>query len=144
MSTEADRTVRPGDKIEWVSPSPHRIRFGGSVPNPTPGGPAIQLTPLTTINNNLSFVPQLTESGGIAQGNQGQTVTATVKDTATPDVTFIFTCGFHTSGMISHPFKIVAATPGQAPRTLKIRATPALQWLLRKDDGTDVQIDTTP
>src|SRR5262249_36495146 len=121
-----------------------RIRFGGSVSNPTPGAPAIQLTPFTTITNILSFVPQLTESDGIAQGNQGQTVTATVKDTAAPGVTFIFTCGFHTSAMISHPFKIEAAPPGQAPWTLKIRGTLALQWLLRKDDGTDVQIDTTP
>jgi hypothetical protein len=45
--------------------------------------------------------------------------------------------------MLSHPFQVQAKATGQPSRTLKIRVE-GLKWILRKDDNTDVQVDTTP
>jgi hypothetical protein len=138
-----DLVVKPGDTIEFASPSPHRLRFGGSVQNAAdPTGPAIQLTPWIEVEKIFTFTPALTVNAGIAMGAPGQTVTATVKETASAGATFVFTCGQHPPAMLSLPLT-VAAKEGTA-RELKIRAANLFKWLLKKADGTEVQIDTTP
>ena len=138
-----DLIVKPGDTIEFASPSPHRLRFGGSVQDAAnTTGPPIQLTPWTEVEKILTFTPALAVNAGIAMGAPGQTVTATVKETASAGSTFMFTCGQHPAAMLSLPFTVAAK--GGPERALKIRAANVLKWLLKKADGTEVQIDTTP
>ena len=137
MSTDEDRTVRPGDRIEWSGPAPHRVRFGGTV-----GSPPAPLTPLSDIERVLSFSPPLTVSGTTGSSDVGGTpmLAATVRDDAAASgvTAFNFTCGRHPADMLSLPFKI-ASKDGQPPRILKIKAV-GLDWMLEKAGG-DLKVD---
>lgn len=139
-STPADRTVRQGDTIEWVAVSGgnHKVRFGAN-----------GATPVPEINTLLeSFSPALTPGaiGDSPQASSGRLLTAKVKeDAATVGKTFIFTCGIHTTGMLSQPFTIAAKAPGQPPRTHKIKGVLVggqFHWFL--EVSRDVQVDTAP
>jgi hypothetical protein len=143
-STQADRTLRQGDIIEWsgVSGGDHQVRFGGTVG-------ATTLTPVTEVDDYLgNFDPALkiTSEVGVApeNGATGPLLTAKVLDAAQVDKTFNFTCGFHPADMLSRAFKIEAKVDGQAPRTFKITGVAGRHWILEKPDGTKVSIDTTP
>jgi hypothetical protein len=135
MSKPEDRIIRPGDTIEWDAPNPHRLRVGGT-----------NVTSLDDVDKILTFSPALTPKlGNIREGDSDVIVRATVRDGAdTQGVSgFVFTCGQHPGQMLSHPFQVQAKATGQPSRTLKIRVE-GLKWILRKDDNTDVQVDTTP
>jgi hypothetical protein len=127
----ADRTLRPGDKIEWAVPNPHFLRIG-----------AVGLTPLGDVKKIITFETKLNESGGVANSASGGKVTGTVTDDAATQgvAEFTFTCGQHPTDMKSLPFP-VGAKDGQAPRTLKIRAVSGNHWILERASG-DVQVDT--
>jgi hypothetical protein len=137
VSTDEDRTVRPGDRIEWSGPAPHRVQFGGSV-----GTPPVVLTPLADIDKVITFSSPLNISDDTGTSKVGgmPMLTATVKDDAATSgvAAFMFTCGRHPVDMKSLPIKIAANT-GQAPRTLKIKAV-GLNWLLEKAGG-DVKVN---
>jgi len=126
--TDQDRTVRPGDSIEWFGRAPHRVQFGGS--GGSPPGP---LTPLADVDKILTFIPPLTEDQpGVGESPTGGTpmLRATVKDDAAAAgvASFVFTCGQHPGEMKSLPFT-VAPKDGQPNRTLIIRAV-GLDWML--------------
>ena len=130
-ATDADRVLRPGDKIVWNAPSPHFLQVGGD-----------GLTPLDQVNKILTFSPALTIDRDTGSGDSDTAITGTVNDGAdTAGVaTFVFTCGNHPGPMKSQPFTI-AASDRQPARTLQIRAASGpLRWLLKKDDGTEVQV----
>ena len=132
LSTDpADRTIRPGDKIEWSVPNPHFLRVG-----------AAGLTTLDDVRKIMTFEPALTVSGSVANSASGGKVTATIKDDAATQgvAEFVFTCGQHPTDMKSLPFP-VAAKDSQPTRTLKIRAVSGNHWILEKAGG-DVQVDT--
>jgi hypothetical protein len=139
VSTDDDRTVRPGDRIDWSGPAPHRVRFGGTV-----GTPAVTLTPMADVDKVLQFSPNtpLTDVEGMASSKVGGSpmLSATVKDdAATSGVSsFVFTCGRHPADMKSLQFKI-APKDGREGRILKIKAV-GLDWILEKAGG-DVQVD---
>jgi hypothetical protein len=133
--TPEDLTIRPDDKIEWTAPSPHFLRVG-----------ATGLTPLSDVNKILSFSPPLDKKpGDVAEGKSDVVVTGTVLPDADKQgvPTFVFTCGQHPAGMLSRPFT-VAARAREAVKTLRIRAEAGQKWMLKREDGTEVQIDTTP
>jgi hypothetical protein len=143
-STEADRTLRQGDSIEWVSVSggTHQVRFGGNVGGTT-------LTKIADVQAILSFppapAPQLTINGDIGSGppaGTGLLLQAKVKDDAIVGATFIFTCGIHPNGMISQQFKVAAKDPTQPARTIKIKGVTGMHW--RLEAMRDVHVDTTP
>jgi hypothetical protein len=136
ISTDpADRTIRPGDKIEWSVPNPHFLRVG-----------AAGLTPIADVDKILTFTPPLTVAGGVGNSASGGTVVGTVKDNADTQgvAQFVFTCGQHPTAMKSLPFPVAAKdarTP--ATRTLKIKAVTVNgehHWILEKVGG-DVQVD---
>lgn len=137
QSTEQDRTVRPGDTIEWFGLRPHRVQFGGSG-----GTPSVPLTPLADVDKVLDFKPALTvKPDGTGDSPAGGTpmLIATVKDNAAAGVTsFVFTCGHHRAQMKSLPFNI-APKDDRPKRTLRIRAV-GLDWMLDTDRGP-VKVD---
>lgn len=143
-STDADRTIRQGDTIEWVSVSsgPHQVKFGGTVGGTT-------LPKISDVQAILKFppapAPQLTISGDIGTSPARQTgdlLSATVDQNAAPGTTFFFTCGIHPGLMLSHPFKIEAKVAGQPATTHKIKGGPGLNWFM--EVARDASIDTTP
>jgi hypothetical protein len=138
QSTDQDRTVRPGDRIEWFGRAPHRVQFGGSG-----GTPEVPLTPLADVDKVLAFVPPLFEDvAGVGESPSGGTpmLVATVKDNAAAAgvASFVFTCGQHPGEMKSLPF-MVAAKDDRASRTLIIRAV-GLDWMLDTPSGP-VKVD---
>ena len=133
MSRPGDRIVRPGDRIEWVVPNPHRLRVGGA-----------GLTSLEGVDKILNFSPALTpKPGNIRESGSDAPVTGTVKDGAEMQgvANFVFTCGAHPGQMLSHPFTVEAKVDGEAPRTFRITADDDLRWIMER---RDVQVDTTP
>jgi hypothetical protein len=132
--SESDITIRPGDVIEWTTPGIHHLLVG-----------AEGLTALSDVDKILSFSPELNREGFEGFSNAGASVTATVKaDAGMQGVQeFVFTCGAHPTGMLSRPFKI-AEGAGDKVRTLKIRAENPETWILTREDGSEVAIDTTP
>jgi hypothetical protein len=144
-STEEDRTIRQGDTVEWVSITggPHQVRFGGTVGSTT-------LPKVSEIQALLEFppapAPQLTISGDIGRGptlSTGLLLTAKVKDDAAVGATIVFTCGIHTTGMLSQPFKIAAKVTGQPARNFKIKGvlvSGQMHWFL--EAIREVQVDT--
>jgi|GEM_PF-6445902 len=139
QSTDQQRTVRPGDRIEWSANPPHFVQFGGLGGNPQ--GP---LTPLADVDKILSFVPPLSVDGDIGQGPTGGApgLVATVKDDAAGAgvANFVFTCGQHPGQMKSLPFTVAPKDAAQPPRTLKIRAV-GLDWMLDTPAGP-VKVDS--
>jgi hypothetical protein len=145
LSTDEDRTIRQGDTIEWVSVTggPHQVRFGGAVG-------ATTLPKISEVQAILDFppapAPQLTISGDIGRGpaaGTGPLLTAKVKDDAAIGATFIFTCGIHTTGMLSQPFMIAAKVADQPARTFRIKGvfvSGQMHWFL--EVTRDVQVDT--
>jgi hypothetical protein len=131
-STDEDRTVRPGDRIEWSAPPPERVQFGGVV-----GTPPVELTPMSDIAKILEFSSPLNFLSNTAASRVGGSpmLVATVKDgAATSGVrSFTFTSGQHPTEMFSQPF-FIAAPNGQPPRTLKIKAV-GLEWVLERSGG---------
>lgn len=129
LATDAQRILRPGDKIEWTVSGPHFLKVG-----------SVGLSPLADVDKIITFSPALTATGTEGSGAAGGTVTGTVKDDAATQgvATFVFTCGAHAAAMKSLPFTI-APRDSQPPRILKIRATPQFHWILA---GEDAQIDT--
>jgi len=136
MSTPADRILRPGDTIQWTPLGGHKLRLGGS-----------GLTSLTDVDKVMTLSPApASESGGVRDWNAGQAVTATLKDNADTQgvANFVFTCGQHPAAMLSHPFTIEAKPAAENVRTFVIRSENVFKWIMKKPDGTDVQVDTTP
>lgn len=142
-STDADRTIRQGDSIEWIALSgpPHRVRFGGTVGTTT-------LTSVSDVEKILEDFVSVTATGDTAQspsGSDGETVlTAKVKADAAVGTTFIFTCGIHTSQMISQIFTIAASDAALPARTHRINGVQGLHWLLEIVKVEEVHADTTP
>jgi hypothetical protein len=138
QSTDQDRTVRPGDRIQWFGRAPHRVQFGGFG-----GTPETPLTPMADVDKVLAFVPPLFESApGVGESPSGGTpmLIATVKDNADSVgvASFVFTCAHHPETMKSLPF-MLAPKDGQPPRTLTIRAD-SLDWMLDTPRGP-VKVD---
>ena len=138
-STPADRTIRQGDTIEWVAVSGgnHKVRFGANG--------ATSVADINTILENFSQALTPGTTGDSPAASSGTLLTAKVKDDATPGKTFIFTCGIHTTPMLSEPFTIAAKVPGQPPRNLKIKGvfvSGQMHWFL--EAARDVQVDTAP
>ena len=137
VATDEDRTVRPGDRIEWSGPAPHRVQFGGTI-----GTPPAALTPLADIDKVLIFSSPLNISDDVGTSRVGgfPMLTATVKDDAAASgvAAFVFTSGRQPADMKSLPFKIAAKT-GAAPRTLTIKVV-GQNWMLEKAGG-DVKVN---
>jgi plastocyanin len=132
VPTPAELTLHPGDTITWTTSGPHRLRFGGSV---THNGAPLTLTSFADVQKVLDITPPLTaDAQGIARAPSGTTVTAKVKtDAATQGVSeFFFTCGFdpHKDLMVTVSFQI-AASSGDAPRTLQINSANPPRWVLK-------------
>jgi hypothetical protein len=122
-ASAAERALRVGDTITWTPQGPHRLRFGGSV---THNGP-LALTTFSDVQKVLeNFNPPPPPAGadGVVSWPAATKVTAKVKaDTGTPAVAeFFFTCGFpaHSSQMVTAPFKVEPALPGQPARNIQI------------------------
>jgi hypothetical protein len=135
-STPEDRTIRQGDTIEWIAVSgTHKVRFGANG--------ATSVAEINTILENFSQALTPGTTGDSPAASSGTLLTAKVKDDATPGKTFVFTCGIHTTPMLSELFTIAAKVPGQAPRNLRIKGTfvnNQMHWLL--EATRDVQVDT--
>jgi hypothetical protein len=138
MSTPADRVVKQGDTITFTMSTAHSLRFGGSIDDGATGKP-VPLTPVEKIKTLLQFKPDIPAGG---EFEAGATITTTVLATAAPGEEFRFACGIHLGDMLSEPLKIEAA--GAASQSFAIRAAGGFKWLLKKPDGVEVQIDTTP
>jgi hypothetical protein len=134
--TQDDLTLRPGDTITWAPSPPHRVRFGGTVSH----NGNLALTPFADVQKVLNISPALVaDAQGVALGDTGATVTATVKsDAATSGVSeFFFTCGFppHTGMMVTVPFKVAPPIAGQPPRNVQIVSANPPRWVLKTAQG---------
>jgi plastocyanin len=119
-----DLTLHPGDTITWTPGPPHGVQFGG-----------VQgVSAFTAVKAILDFGnANLPESPpGVAKGGQNVVVNATVKADAAVGAVFNFTCQVH-NNMISLPFKIAAAVPGQKRDVQIVGATGPNRWVIKVD-----------
>jgi hypothetical protein len=139
--SEADLTLRPGDKIIWSPSGVHRLRFGGKVRTDT-----ITLTSFADVKKILDIDPinpDFATVGDFVRAGAAQKVTATVKaDAHTSGVSeFFFTCGVnsdHANDMVTVSFKIAAPQQGgnAQSRTAEIDAVDGpRRWRLKTTEG---------
>jgi hypothetical protein len=136
-ASAAELTLRVGDTITWAPQGPHRLRFGGSVNNG-----ALALTKFSDVQKVLgNFTPpppDASADGAVSWPAITKVTTKVKADSGTPAVTeFFFTCAAHMDAMVTVPFKVESALPGQPARNIQIVSAHdlPLRWVLQTTPG---------